>query len=203
MAGLHLHASRPVPADDPARRERLLRYIARPPVPDECLHLRADGKVLLDLARPWSDGTTQLVFDPLELIEKLAAQVGPPRANLVRYHGYLAPAAPWRAQLVPGRGQRCHTGSPAPSSEDHDPACHFGTDDPRRWGSGRWIGWARLLGRVLGFDVLHCERCGGRMKAIATLHRPPAVAAILDAPGLPSTAPEPSPAAHQLELFGA
>ena len=37
-----------------------------------------------------------------ELLEKLAALVPPPRLNLVRYHGVLAPHAADRAQIVPG-----------------------------------------------------------------------------------------------------
>lgn len=41
----------------------------------------------------WSDGTTHLLLSPLELIEKLAALIPPPRLNLVRYHGILAPHA--------------------------------------------------------------------------------------------------------------
>jgi hypothetical protein len=42
----------------------------------------------------WADGTCQLVLSPQELLEKLAAVVPPPRLNLVRYHGVLAPACP-------------------------------------------------------------------------------------------------------------
>jgi hypothetical protein len=49
----------------------------------------------------WSDGTTHLLLSPLELIEKLAALVPPPRLNLVRYHGLLAPNARQRQQIVP------------------------------------------------------------------------------------------------------
>ena len=45
------------------------------------------------LKTPWSDGTTHLLLSPLELIEKLAALIPPPRLNLVRYHGILAPNA--------------------------------------------------------------------------------------------------------------
>ena len=48
-----------------------------------------------------SDGTTQLLLSPLELIEKLAALVPPPRLNLLRYHGLLAPNARHRNQVVP------------------------------------------------------------------------------------------------------
>jgi Putative transposase len=45
--------------------------------------------------------TTHVVFEPLELVEKLAASVPPPKFNLVRYHGLLAPAARWRRHVVP------------------------------------------------------------------------------------------------------
>ena len=38
-----------------------------------------------------------------ELTEKLAALVPPPRLNLVRYHGILAPNAGARRLVVPGR----------------------------------------------------------------------------------------------------
>ena len=47
------------------------------------------------------DGTTHLVLSPLELIEKLAALVPPPRLHLIRYHGVLAPNAADRAIIVP------------------------------------------------------------------------------------------------------
>jgi hypothetical protein len=38
------------------------------------------------LKRRWRDGTTHMIFEPLELVEKLAALVPPPRFNLVRYY---------------------------------------------------------------------------------------------------------------------
>ena len=52
------------------------------------------------LKTPWSDGTTHLVLSPLELIEKLAALVPPPRLNLVRNHGILASNAGFRRLVV-------------------------------------------------------------------------------------------------------
>ena len=42
------------------------------------------------------------MLSPEELFEKLAALVPPPRLNLVRYHGVLAPNAADRALIVPG-----------------------------------------------------------------------------------------------------
>ena len=42
----------------------------------------------------------------LGLMEKLAALVPIPRANLVRYHGVLAPASTWRAAVVPSPAEQ-------------------------------------------------------------------------------------------------
>ena len=44
--------------------------------------LYRDFRLLYRLKRPWRNGTTHVVFEPLELIEKLAALVPPPRFNL-------------------------------------------------------------------------------------------------------------------------
>ena len=44
-------------------------------------------------------GSTHLLLSPLELIEKLAALVPPPRLSLIRYHGVLAPTASARKQI--------------------------------------------------------------------------------------------------------
>ena len=43
---------------------------------------------------PYSDGTTQVAFDPVDFIAQLAALVPKPRVNLTRDHGVLAPSHP-------------------------------------------------------------------------------------------------------------
>ena len=48
----------------------------------------------------WRDGTSHLLFDPNELLEKLAAIIARPAVNLVLYHGVLASHARWRPQMV-------------------------------------------------------------------------------------------------------
>jgi len=59
------------------------------------------------LKTPWKNGTTQVEFEPVEFIGKLAALVPPPRADLSRFHSVSAPNANLRAQLTPsGRGKR-------------------------------------------------------------------------------------------------
>jgi hypothetical protein len=57
-----------------------------------------------DSNRRWRDGTTHVVFEPDELVEKLAALVPPPRFHLVRYHGILGPCASERGRVVRGTG---------------------------------------------------------------------------------------------------
>ena len=48
----------------------------------ERLSLLADGRLLYRLKHRWRDGTTHVIFEPLELIEKLAPLVPPPRVNI-------------------------------------------------------------------------------------------------------------------------
>ena len=43
--------------------------------------------MLLTLKAEWADGTTHLLFEPIEFLEKLAALTPRPRINLVVYHG--------------------------------------------------------------------------------------------------------------------
>jgi hypothetical protein len=99
--GVSLHANVAVPARDRRRLERLCRYAARPPVATDRLSRLDDGRLLYRLKHRWRDGTTHVVFEPGELVEKLAALVPPPRFHLVRYHGILGPAAARRPHVVP------------------------------------------------------------------------------------------------------
>jgi len=74
--------------------------VLRPPIAQERLTRTADGRVLLTLKAEWSDGTTHLLFEPIELLERLAALTPHPRINLVLHHGVLAPHSRWRARAV-------------------------------------------------------------------------------------------------------
>ena len=87
LEGFDLHANITVAADDRAGVERLCRYVLRPPVAQDRLSLTPDGLVLVTLKAEWHDGTTHLVFTPVELLEKLAALTPRPRINLLVYHG--------------------------------------------------------------------------------------------------------------------
>ena len=54
-------------------RSAYCRYVLRPPFAQERLRLRGDGRIALELKTAWRDGTRELVFDPLEFLERLAA----------------------------------------------------------------------------------------------------------------------------------
>ena len=88
-AGTHLHAS------DRAGLERLCRYGARGPLSLGRLTRCDDGKVRYTMKRVIR-GKQDLVMTGLELVEKLAVLVPPPRVNLVRYHGVFAPGSKLR-----------------------------------------------------------------------------------------------------------
>jgi len=99
--GFSLHANVAIAAGDRARLERLAQYCARPPVAMERLERLDDGRPLYRFKRAWRDGTTHIILSPLEMLEKLSALIPAPRAHAVRYAGILAPAAKWRAVIVP------------------------------------------------------------------------------------------------------
>ena len=161
--------------------------------------------MLYTLTHPWSDGTRQLLFQPLELLEKLAVLVRRPRINLLLYHGVLAAHARGRAETVrtacpPPDAAVADALSPpertAQPSDDAAPAApgrfdiaNAGDRDsepaapPRR----HWA-WADLLRRVFAIDVLTCA-CGGRLRLIATIEDPLVVQRILRHLGLPTEPP--------------
>ncbi|MEN8183019.1 MAG: transposase [Myxococcota bacterium] len=100
--GMSLHADVAVPARDRRRLERLCRYVARPPLAHDRLEARTDGRLALRLKTRWRDGTTHILMEHHELLERLVPLIPPPRAHQVRYHGVLAPCASSRDRIVPG-----------------------------------------------------------------------------------------------------
>jgi hypothetical protein len=172
IAGFDLHANVAVPGRDRARREQLCRNLLRPAVAQDRLGLLADGRVVLTLKAAWADGTRQLVFEPLELLEKLATLTPRPRINLVLYHGVLAPHARWRARVV-AYGTPPVAAPTAASSADH-----ARDERPSATRSRHWA-WADLMRRAFDIDVLACPRCGGRLRLLGTVEDPGAIQAIL------------------------
>jgi hypothetical protein len=122
----------------------------------------------------------------MDLIGKLAALVPPPRFNLVRYHGVLAPAASWRSRIIPMALSE-ETGSLDCTACIVKKEKKNGQNQVK--GHARNYSWAELMKRIFGFDVLKCNRCGGRMRILCAVNPPEAIRKILDCLGLPSRPP--------------
>jgi hypothetical protein len=60
-------------------------------------------KVRYELKTPYRDGTTHVIFEPVDLIAKLAALIPRPRVNLARFHGVFAPNSKHRVWMTPAK----------------------------------------------------------------------------------------------------
>jgi hypothetical protein len=180
--GFSMHAAVLVPADDRTRLEHLARYLLRPPIASERLSLDERGRIQLRLRKAFRDGTTHLIFNPLEFIARLASLVPRPRTHLVTYHGVLAPASSWRDDVVPAD-------NPGPIPPSHSlsgstPVQNASNPSPSTPPAPHRIPWAELLRRVFAVDALRCTHCSGRRRVIAVIQDPVPVRAILRHLGL-------------------
>jgi hypothetical protein len=176
--GFDLHGRVAFSARQRERLEELVRYCARPPLANDRLEKRADGRYLLRLKARWRDGTTHLLFEPIELMERLAAQIPKPRINLVLYAGVLAPNAKLRKEVV-----RYARPKPLPDA----PATETQTRAERET-------WSELMRLTFGLDVLACPRCGGRLKHVSTILDGRVARRILEHVGMSARAPPELPA---------
>jgi hypothetical protein len=160
------------------------------------------------LRHPWSDGTTHVVFDPVELLERLAVLIPRPRINLILYHGVLGPRAAWRSLVVnfgtrDGPGETTTTDAP-PADRPAGPAeASVAEPDAPAPPSDECRGrpprppaarWADLMRRTFGIDTLACPRCGGRLRWIALIDEASVIERILRHLRLPTEVPTPRPA---------
>lgn len=172
MDGFSLHARVRTSRGERDRLERLARYVARPALSTERLSFSKQGNALLHLHRPWRDGTTRLVSEPLTFVERLAALIPRPRSHLITYHGVLAPASSWP--------------SSPPSERRSSTTCAAAQD--------RRYSWAELMKRVFAVDVLRCADCGARRQVIALITEADPIHRILTHLGLAAHPPPIAPA---------
>ena len=100
---------------------------------------------------PWRNGTTHVIFEPLDFISRLVSLVPKPRANLTRFHGVFAPNSKYRSKVTPtrrGKRKKCHTADEA----DNTPAETSASMTPDQV-RGRL--WAKRLKRVFSIDKVN------------------------------------------------
>jgi hypothetical protein len=168
VAGFSLHAGVAAKAQQRDKLERLCRYITRPAVSEKRLSLTAQGKVRYELKTSYRDGTTHVIFEPLDFIARLAALVPKPRVNLTRFHGVFAPNSKHRVQVTPARRGKGSQPKAPDEAQDRTPA-------ERRAA----MTWAQRLKRVFNIDVETCRACGGGVKVIACIEDPVVIEKIL------------------------
>ena len=173
--GFDLDASRRVSAHDRRGLERLCRYILRPPLSHDRVELTERGQVRLRLKRPWSDGTTHLVFSPRDFIARLVPLVPPPRTHRVRYHGVLASHHRLRSRIVPE--------PPADTRQEQLDLYRPVREQLARAPKHR-IEWSKLMARTLGIDPLVCPTCERTMRVVGFVTRRASIRAHLRWRGL-------------------
>jgi len=109
IAGFSLHAGVAARADERKKLERFCRYISRPAVSEKRLSLTSNGNIRYQLKTPYRDGTTHVIFEPLDFMARLAALVPKPWVNLTRFQGVFAPTSLNRALVTPSNKVRAPT----------------------------------------------------------------------------------------------
>ena len=156
--GFSLHAATCCEANQRGKLEKLCRYITRPAIANERLSMNERGQVIVRFKRPFRDGTTHVVLDPLDFIARLAALAPRPRLNLTRFHGVFAPNCKHRQRIVPRREPE--------QSEPGQPLAP--------------MAWMQRLKRVFAIDIETCPKCGGTLRVIACIEGPDVIATILE-----------------------
>lgn len=149
-----LDAEVAVDEHDRERLEHLCRYLLRPPLALDRLRLLDDGKVCVELKRPWGDHTTHVTMTPDAFIARWATLVPRPRRNTTLYFGVLAANSKGREEIVP---------------------CPEGKRGVRPDAS-----WAKLMKYSFGLDVLACPNCGERLRFVEVVHDRKRVRALLE-----------------------
>lgn len=176
--GFSMDASVCISGTDRAGLERLLRYCARPPFALE--HLQ---HLIYHSPKPRSDSPRDLVLTPLELLDKIAALIPPPRAHRHRYYGVLAPNSPMRAAVT----------AMAPVAVIA-PAVTVNTEEsPPHRAVSHYL-WAMLLARIYEALPLICPICQAQMRIIAFITDVGTVREILDHIGESTQPPRIAPA---------
>ena len=173
-SGFSVDAGVWIEAHDRAALERLLRYCARPPFAMD--RLRKEGAALVyrcakQYSEPSSDKrgawVDELRFTPLELIDRIAALVPPPRTHRHRYFGVLAPNSPLRAAVTAlAQAEPAATGlvAPGPAPPGDAIPTMSAPVQPKR--AAHYL-WAVLIARIYEVLPLLCPMCGGQMRLIA------------------------------------
>ncbi len=220
-SGFSVDTSVRIEADDRAGLERLLRYCARPAFAMERLR-KAGNDLVYRCAKQHSEpggdwrtdprgvnkrgsNTDEINLTPLELIDRIAALIPPPRTHRHRYYGALAPNSPLRpavtAMAMPAQqAQQSPAHAPATCQPTGLPVvlsaqagCAVPIAPVPKRSPAHYL-WAALIARIYEVFPLLCPICGGQMRIIAFITHSAEIRQILDHIGVQSEPPNIAPA---------
>jgi hypothetical protein len=207
--GFSVDAGVCIGATDRAGLERLLRYCARPAFAMDRLR-KAGSELVYRCAKQYSEPSNdkrgakadELHLTPMELIDRIAALVPPPRTHRHRYFGVMAPNSPLRvavtAMAAPAQAATV-LGAPTSTTECAPRAVPLGSPLPTQGEPvppkrpAHYL-WAVLIARIYEVFPLLCPICGGQMRIIAFITHSADIRHILEHIGADSEPPRIAPA---------
>lgn len=90
-SGFSLHAGVFANADEPEKLEQLCRSMSCHAFSEQRLSMTQHEQVRYELKTPYRDGSTHVLFSPIDFIDKLTALIPAPRINRTRFYGFFAP----------------------------------------------------------------------------------------------------------------
>ena len=174
--------------------EEVLLGCARPAFALERLREIDPEHLVYESVKPGPGGSVSLMLTPMQLLDRLAALIPPPRRHRHRYVGVLAPNSPLR-DAVTALAQPTEI-AVAPTPVESIPPGAAPTDEPTEPAhrpAARYV-WALLLARIYEVLPLLCPKCGGEMRIIAFITEGAVIREILGHLGEPTSPPRLMPA---------
>ena len=200
--GFSLDASVRVDKQDRMALERLIRYCAKPSFAQgrlclaepSCRDPAESDTVVYTLTKPDPQGRLALSLHPLQLIDRLARLVPPPRVHRHRYAGVLAPNSSLRSLVVASAGPPAvlaerlaeaaqkmdienNNGQEQKSDATLEP--HVRDPEPAFPSRASRLAWAMLIARIYEVLPLVCPRCSNPLKVISFITQQPVIERIL------------------------
>ena len=161
------------PFQDAESERFVARYIERGPLSLEKLSITDDLVIYTS-----SDGRAR-EFDALEFLALLSCQIPKPYESVTRYYGYYSCRA---------RGKRAKIAAQALAEaqpmENPIEKCEQEISKPSS-------SWARCIKRIFEVDPLECPRCQSKMRIIAFINDPYAIAKIMESLNIEKFHPPP------------
>ncbi len=163
LPGFHVHNEGRVVVNDTEGRERLARYLVRPPVSLERLTYDRENQQVL-----YQGKAQTYTYQPLDFLAYVSLHIPDKGEQIVRYYG-------WYSNKSRGLRKKDKSASSAISHAEEDLTAY-----QKKCRSA----WARLIRKIYEVDPLVCPQCQHTMKIIAFVEEDPTIHKILTHLGL-------------------